>query len=231
MRLSVQKYLRLKYFLLFAIGATGAASQCHTGADSDVRVRPKTLDRAMTTPLFCFPRRPALARSFLALGAALSFSAAAWAQPDKPGVRRGQARGRAADPQERERRRGEREKRAEGLRRVMASMGMAERGVQDEVLRYIVEQSRARVLVRRKAAEIYTALRDPAKTDDQIRVLLSAYGSVLAADRARRSAAEDALNERIGFRNKPRVEAALTILGVIGDAPGAPAPGRFNRAR
>jgi hypothetical protein len=170
----------------------------------------------------------------LALGAVLSFSAAAWAQPDKPdkpdrpGVRRGQAKGRPADPDERERRRGEREKRAEGLRRVMASMGVAERGVQDEVLRYIVEQSRARAVVRRKATEIYTALRDPDKTDDQIRVLLSAYGSVLTADRSRRSAAEDALNERIGFRNKPRVEAALTILGVIGDAPGAPAPGRFK---
>lgn len=104
---------------------------------------------------------------------------------------------------------------------MMTSMGFGDRALQDEVLRHIAVEVRERGQVRRKAQEIYNALRDPARPDAEVRDLLRQYQIVVEADRARRRLAEDALNERIHFRGNPRLEAMLTLFGAIGDAPTA----------
>lgn len=109
---------------------------------------------------------------------------------------------------------------------MMTSMGFGDRALQDEVLRYIAVEVRERGQVRRKAQEMYNALRDPARTDDEVREMLRQYQAVVEADRARRRLAENALDERIHFRANPRLEAMLTLFGVIGDAPSALPVGR-----
>lgn len=108
----------------------------------------------------------------------------------------------------------------------MTSMGFGDRTLQDEVLRHIAVEVRERGLVRRRAQQMLNALRDPNQSQDEVRVLLRDYQLVVEADRARRRSAENALNERINFRENPRLEAMLILFGAIGDAPIAlpPAP-------
>ncbi len=139
----------------------------------------------------------------------------------------------AHDPQLREReerqhkrveRAHERERKAQNLRHAMSSLGFDDRTLQDEILLYIGGEVRARGQVRRKAQEIYAALRDPGKSDADVRALLAQYQAVVQADRTRRREAEDGLNDRIGFRSKPRLEAMLVLFGVVGDAPFALPP-------
>ncbi len=125
-----------------------------------------------------------------------------------------------AQKQERRQRRArERQRKAENLRRTMSSLGFDDRALQDEVLRYIVSEVRARGQVRRQGQQLYTVLRDSHQSDAQVRAALSQYQGVVEADRARRREAENTLNDRIGFRSKPRLEAMLVLFGVIGNAP------------
>ena len=100
---------------------------------------------------------------------------------------------------------------------MMGSLGFDDRAVQNEVLSFIAAETRARDGVRRKANDIYLALRDPNRSDKEVRILLLQYASVVSADRERRDAAEEALNDRIHFRDQPRLEAMLTLFGVIGE--------------
>ena len=102
---------------------------------------------------------------------------------------------------------------------MMSSLGFDDRATQDEVLRYIASETRVKDAVRRKANDIYRALQDPNRSDKEVRILLAQYNSVVIYDRERRRAAEDALNDRIHFRDQPRLEAMLTLFGVIGDSP------------
>lgn len=139
--------------------------------------------------------------------------------PDQAPGAQGDGQGGERQKNQRARREAEREKRSQNLRRVMTSMGFSDRALQDEVLRYISSEVRERSLVRRKAQEIYAVLRDPARTDDEVRGLLHEYQAVVEADLARRRKAEDAFNERIHFRANPRLEAMLTLFGIIGDSP------------
>ena len=131
---------------------------------------------------------------------------------------------RAARQARQKRREAEREKRSQSLRNVMNSMGIGDRALQDEVLRHIAAEVRERGLVRRNAQTIYNALRDPRKTDDEVRDLLRQYHVVVGNDRARRYRAEQVLNERINYRENPRLEAMLLLFGAIGDAPIALSP-------
>lgn len=101
----------------------------------------------------------------------------------------------------------------------MTSMGFGDRALQDEVLGHIAVEVRERGQVRRKGQDIYNALRDPRRTDEEVRALLHEYHAVVEADHARRRIAEDALDERIDFRSNPRLEAMLILFGAIGDAP------------
>ena len=98
-------------------------------------------------------------------------------------------------------------------------MGFGDRALQDEVLRHIAAEVRDRGLVRRRAQQMLNALRDPNTSEQEVRALLRDYQVVVETDRLRRRLAENALNERINFRDNPRLEAMLVIFGAIGDAP------------
>ena len=124
----------------------------------------------------------------------------------------------------------ERARQEQRLRRTMASLGFTDRALQDEVLRAIADETKERDGVRRKANELLRGLRDKNKTDEEVRILLERYQNALAADRTRRKISEDNLNARVGWRDKPRLEAMLVLFGVVGDSPvSVPArPRRFG---
>jgi hypothetical protein len=120
--------------------------------------------------------------------------------------------------QRRDRLRAEREKRAEEMRRLMASFGFADRELQDTVLRYIDDEIRARSQVRREGAALLRLLRDKNLSEKEMDDGLMAYRNAMETERGRRALAENQLDERIRFRSQPRLEAMLTLFGVVGES-------------
>ena len=120
-----------------------------------------------------------------------------------------------------ERAKQERAKRAEEMRLLMASFGFEDRALQDSILNYIREEIRARSLLRRHSAALYQMLREKDATDEALKAALTAYNEALEIDRERRLHAEDDLNVRINFRARPRLEAMLTLFGVVGEGASA----------
>jgi hypothetical protein len=105
------------------------------------------------------------------------------------------------------------------VRQLMDHFGFADTTVQDAVIEYINDEVRARQPVRERGNLLLRALNSPKKTDAQVSEALEAFRTELEADRTRREAAENALNDKIGFRTKPRLEGMLLMFGVIGDGP------------
>ena len=105
------------------------------------------------------------------------------------------------------------------VRDLMVGFGVIDAGVQDALLAHIGAQVRARTRVRQLGVELYQALRRPALANEEVRRLLNDYQVALEADGGERARAEEALNNRIGFRDQPRLEAMLMLFGIIGDNP------------
>ncbi len=118
-----------------------------------------------------------------------------------------------------EERRRQRSQREAELRELLMGYGIAERMPQDEIIRYIAHQTQVNEKLQRKGAELYNALRDNSISEDRVYQLLTAYRLTLARNRESRQKDEDQLNERISFRNQPRLAALLELAGIIGDGP------------
>lgn len=113
------------------------------------------------------------------------------------------------------------------MRQVMAWLGCNERAVQDAILGHIGMEARARQTLRVQGRKLFEALRaerplslPPGVVPDApIIALLADLRAGLQADRVRREASERMLDEKINYSKNPRLEAALLLLGVIGDGP------------
>lgn len=57
-----------------------------------------------------------------------------------------------------------------------------------------------------------------AQSDEELRALVARMRQMQAAERERRAAREAELDSKLHFRDNPRLEAALLLLGIIGDS-------------
>ncbi len=126
------------------------------------------------------------------------------------------------------RRRGENQSRLESeMRQLMAWLGCNETRVQDAILEHIGAETRARKTLRVQSRRLFEAVRAErplslpiGEVPDAVLIArLADFRAGLEADRVRREASEKTLDDRISYTKNPRLEAALLLLGVIGDGP------------
>jgi hypothetical protein len=122
------------------------------------------------------------------------------------------------------------------VREALAHNGVTAVAVQDAILQHVAGEARARGPLREHARRLLRVLQSappvnaeakagavnpevPQAADDQIEAMLNEYMMALQGDRARREAAEAALDERILWSENPRLHALLLLFGAIGDSP------------
>jgi hypothetical protein len=107
----------------------------------------------------------------------------------------------------------------QNLRRMMASFGVTELDIQNAIIVYVQDEVQRRQPLREQGRRLYKALKDETISTAEMTGLLTDFRAVVEADKARRTAAEAALNTQTGYTTNPRLEAMLLLFGVIGDAP------------
>jgi hypothetical protein len=107
--------------------------------------------------------------------------------------------------------------RERGLRSLLAEAGFEQKDVQDAVVAFVNEQDQAREPLRDQAAKLMDTVTGAATGDALVPGLLAELRKNVAAEKERRKAAETALDAKINYSKQPRLEAILTVLGIIGD--------------
>ena len=167
----------------------------------------------------------------LAVAASIAFAGAVHAQPNPNDAAKGenppndQQRGRNGGRFDRQRLRDmtpeQREQamqqlRDTSLRNLLTRAGFADKETQDPIITFINEQGQARQALQDKNRKVVEALRAEA-TDANISTLLSDLRQATADEKTRRDAAITALDAKINYTKKPRLEALLTVMGLVGD--------------
>lgn len=107
--------------------------------------------------------------------------------------------------------------REHGLRSLLAEAGITEKPVLDAIVAFVNEKDKAREPLRETAAQLLETVNGAATGDAQVPGLLTQLRKAVTAEKERYKTAVEALDTNIGYTRKPRLEAALTVLGVIGD--------------
>jgi hypothetical protein len=103
------------------------------------------------------------------------------------------------------------------IRLMLSNAGFADKAVQDEVVAFANEQSKAMAKLNEQNGRLRMGLREQNTPANQLTTLMSEYNAAVTAENTRRKTALDALDAKINFRKQPRLEAVLTTMGVVGD--------------
>jgi uncharacterized membrane protein YgcG len=109
------------------------------------------------------------------------------------------------------------EQRQSWLRQAMAASGVADTTAQSAVIDYMTSVERSKATLREMARALSASLVKPETTDAELTTALKAYRDAVAAANAKQTADLAALNGVTKYSTTPRVEALLTLLGVLGD--------------
>lgn len=102
-------------------------------------------------------------------------------------------------------------------RKLLTDAGFGDKAVQDAIIAFIEAQRVARQPLLEMAQRIAAGLRDENVTDAQTRDLLAAFRQASDEDKARYEKALDELDAKIHYSTTPKLEAFLTLIGVLGD--------------
>ena len=103
------------------------------------------------------------------------------------------------------------------LRRALENAGVIDVKVQDSVVAFAAQREAATQELQEKSRAVGAALRNGAATDKEIAAVLDEFRAAVAAEKTRRAAAEKDLETAIGWSQKPRLDALLTTMGLVGD--------------
>jgi len=103
------------------------------------------------------------------------------------------------------------------LRGSMNWLGYGDKPTQDAVVACMVEQEDAAELVRTAHRKVAQALLNNALPETQVSTLMADLRSAVEEARTKQETAMAALDAKVGFSKKPRLEAFLTMVGLIGD--------------
>ena len=106
--------------------------------------------------------------------------------------------------------------REQQLRGALGQIG-ADEASQTAVLAFVKEQSDAATALQPKIAAMRALFRGTGGDDTAIKSALADYRSAVDVARKTRDAQTADLDKQISFSTKPKLEALLTMLGVIGD--------------
>ena len=107
-------------------------------------------------------------------------------------------------------------RRETNLRETLTAAGFPDKILQDAVIAFSDAQNKERGDNHDKIRQLNQAVRNNA-TDAEIAVILKAISDQAQADKDQRTKALKELDAKIGYTTKPRLEAVLTIAGIIGE--------------
>lgn len=106
---------------------------------------------------------------------------------------------------------------AQMLKRQLERAGITDAGVQEAVTTYVANRQAARKPFTDAAAALAQTVGNTNATPEQTATALANYKTALAAEKTRVATAESDLDGVINYSKDPKLEAALTMMGVIGD--------------
>ena len=116
------------------------------------------------------------------------------------------------------------ERTEKALRASLTRSGATDAATQDAVLSYAKSEMAARADSAKAKNNLMQAVRTGAVTDAQFGVLLNEMRDAAAQEKARRAKAATALDAKIGYTKKPRLESVLVLTGLVGDEAATLAP-------
>ena len=157
----------------------------------------------------------------LALGLALGISGVAQAQPggnapmgeNPPNTNR--PNWRNMTPEQREAMMAQ--MREQAIRQGLTQLGFTQAETQDALVEFVNAQEAATRPLQEKQRALMTALVNPATTNEQISVLTTEWTALATAEKTRRAQAIKDLDASISYSKNPRLNALLTVFGVLGD--------------
>jgi hypothetical protein len=108
------------------------------------------------------------------------------------------------------------EEKAQWIRQAMASSTFTDKTLQDTVIAFISDQEKARKPLQEKAHALSTDLIKPETTDEAFKTSLAAFRQSVTDYKTQYDSDLAALDAKIEFSKKPRLETLLTALGVVG---------------
>ena len=104
------------------------------------------------------------------------------------------------------------------LRDELTRTGFSQKTIQDPVVHFALAQATDRRVVGEKAGKLREALANKA-SDAQISAALSGLRAAQKSAKQRRDKGLKDLNAKIAYSKKPRLDAVLTLAGIVGDGP------------
>jgi hypothetical protein len=107
--------------------------------------------------------------------------------------------------------------REQQLRQTLTTAGYIDKTLQDTVIAFSTTQDQAKQALRQNLSQLQQTVSAPATTDAQAATALGQFRSIVEAAKAQWSKDVQSLDALVGFSKKPKLEALLTVMGLIGD--------------
>ncbi len=104
-----------------------------------------------------------------------------------------------------------------GLRQMLQRAGADDTASQDAILEYVRAEEVARRAMNENSRKTMQAVTGKAVTESEAGIVLGNLRDAVQDEKARRAAAAKALDLKVGYSKKPRLETLLTLIGAIGD--------------
>lgn len=103
------------------------------------------------------------------------------------------------------------------LRGSLAHIGVLDEKTQTTIVQFAEAQEKSKQTVRGKAHKVAQALLDNTQTETQVTALLKELRQAVDDAKAAQKADVATLEELTGYSKKPKLQAFLTMMGLIGD--------------
>lgn len=115
--------------------------------------------------------------------------------------------------------------REENVRMMLIQSGYTDKAVQDAVVAFVNEQSARVAPMKDQIQKVRELLNAQGVTDAQTATALNDLREAAETEKAKRDVAEQTLDAKIGYTKKPKLEALLTVMGIVGQEAGLTSSG------
>ena len=117
-------------------------------------------------------------------------------------------------------------KQEQAWRKTLKECGFNDKDTQGAIIQFADERYVERLAMLAETNQLITVLHDPTVPTDEVRDYEAGFRKAVAEERARRASADvqtnliqevNILDQKVGFTKNPRLEAALVLMGLLGD--------------
>lgn len=103
------------------------------------------------------------------------------------------------------------------LRQQMTGAGFEDKALQDPIIAFWKAQETARQPLRDETDQLMDGLRNKTATNDEIGIMMRDVRDAVTEEKTRHDAAIKDLDTQVHYTKNPRLEAMITVMGLIGD--------------